>query len=161
MTTRHDPGGYAGDSEDRSVFVNSLDEALKTKPVGRKPRGKRRIEDIARRRLQDAEKMAREQRKVIRSGKGHDDPSFVKAFNETTKTMTNLLAEIRQAHEAERKAFGGLTQDQLDQVFVAQLARIASKLEADDWRALLAVGWGDAIAEMLVRQFEQPAEVPA
>lgn len=143
--------------EARRVYVDQIDEALRTsirpKRAPRRPR--RRIEDVATRRLRDAEKLARLQRDKIATEFG--EVSFTKAFNETTKTITNLLETIRRGHEAERKAFAGLTEEQLDQVFTAQLARIAAKLETDERRLMLEIWFGKEVTDVLL---QTPAQEP-
>lgn len=137
--------------ESRRVYVDQIDEALRTsvrpKRAPRRPR--RRIEDIATRRLRDAEKLARLQRDKIPTEFG--DVSFTKAFNETTKTITNLLETIRRGHEAERKAFAGLTEEQLDQVFTAQLGRIAAKLDEAEKRLMLETWFGKDVTDVLLQ----------
>lgn len=150
-------GVTASGAENRRLYVNSIDEAMqraardgKKHPGPRQPR--RQIADIAIRRMKDTESLAREQRKLLVTKAG--DPEFARAFNATTKSITNLLSEVRRNYESERKAFGGLTEEQLEQVFKAQLARIAPKLEESERRMMLEIWFGPEIAEVLLKPRE-------
>jgi hypothetical protein len=155
---------HAAGAEAARLYIDSIDEAAqKAAQTGKKPAGprapRRQVNDIARRRLKDAEKLAKQQRKLLVTLAG--DPVFTKAFNETTKTITNLIETIRRGHESERKAFGGLSEEQLDAVFRSQLHRVASKLDEGERRMLLTVWFGEEIAEVLLkpRMAERPMVV--
>jgi hypothetical protein len=149
-------------SEARRVYLDQVDEALQRaqnkgpgRPGTRAPR--RQVADIAIRRLRDAEKIARKQRKLLRDHA--DDPSFQRAFNETTKSITNLLEAIRRNGEGERKAFAGLSEEQLEQVFRSQLLRNAHKLNEGERRDLLTIWFGADVADVLL-QPREPVPVP-
>lgn len=155
---------HASGAEGRRVYIDQIDEAMqraardgKKHPSPRQPR--RQVGDIALRRLKDAEKLAKAQRELLTAKA--DDPEFTRAFNATTKTITNLLETIRRGHEAERKAFAGLSEDQLATVFRSQLTRIAPKLKDEEKRILLTIWFGVEVTEVLLQPhaIEPAAEV--
>lgn len=136
------------------AYLDQLDEALsRTDRDGKRFRGprapRRQISDIAQRRLRDLEKIAREQRKLLAEKAG--DAEFARAFNETTKSMANLLEQIRRSKEAERKAFAGLSEEQLEQVLRSQLLRLGPLLDESEKRNLLTMWFGSDVAGVLLQ----------
>lgn len=112
-------------------------------------------EDVAVRQLRQAEKIRRRLDKHLNAMSKADeqwvpDVDFVKASAENSRTITQLLNSLRLQRKAHKDAMGGLTQEQLDAVFVHNLKRIASALTDEQWHALLSIKFGDEVARVMV-----------
>lgn len=149
------PSGAAG----RVVHLDAVEEAL-SKPVRRAPgRPRRQLRDFAIRQLKRAEKLQRYLDGELKKGKKGKqlDPVFVQAVQtckSLTDTMMNAIEQIRRADKAEKDKLGGLTEEQLDQVFKTQLARIAPNLDDEARRLLITTWYGEDVAEVLLKPRE-------
>jgi hypothetical protein len=154
----------------RAIFVDAIDEALRrranlvTKPKPpRRPR--RQLNDIAMRQLKRAERIQRLMTREIVEIESEKDaegkPSgkvpgeLVTNFNQLTHTVSNLMEQIRRGEKAEREKFGGLTEDQMDEVFKQQLHRIAPSIQDYDRYVLLTAWYGEEIATLLTGKAAQ------
>lgn len=158
----------ASGAHGRAIFVDAIDEALKVRAhrVARgldkpKPprRSRRQLNDIAMRQLRQAEKVQRMMARQIGlvadekddSGKqvGCVSADFIESFNKLTATIAQLMEQIRRGEKLEREKFGGLTEDQMDEVFKQQLQRIGPRIEDYDRFVLLTAWYGEEIARLL------------
>jgi hypothetical protein len=131
--------------------LDALDQALAVSKPRRKRGPKSRLEDVVRRQLKAAERLARRQREFIDTN--HKDVDFVKAFNDTTKSIANLSETLRRIHESERKAFAGLNEEQLQAVFRGQLSSIAIALTDDEKRMMLEQWFGVEVTDVLMKRW--------
>lgn len=152
------PSGHA----ERVVHLDAVEEALR-KPVRRtRNRPRRQLRDFAVRQLRRAEKYQNALDKQMALAKKGTalDPVLVQAVQTAksiTDTMMNAIEQIRRSDKAEREKMGGLTDDQLLQVLITQLARVAGSMTDDQWRLLIGVKFGEAVADALLG----PREVAA
>lgn len=154
------------ETSSEALYLDSVDEALRKGRRRGAPKGprqpRRQVNDIAIRQLRLVER----QRRLLASQlapltepcKTCGQPrtlepialsALVKASANVSDQIVRLSQSIRLGYEAERKAFEGLTEDQLEAVFRQQLGRIA--LDDADKRVIL-VGWfGDDVADVLLK----------
>lgn len=156
-------GSSSSGVEGRKVYVDAIEQALErsARATGkdRKPsRSHRSVVDQLRRRLLDAEKLERLQRKQIedlRKECREDkmkrlDAAFVNSFVALTTASNNLAEQIRRCVEAERKAIEGLEDDQLDEVLRSHLPRLAGGMVEGDKRAMLETWFGVDVTNVLL-----------
>jgi len=159
-----DASGAAG----RRIYLDAVDEAMQRRralvvapKAPRKPR--RQLNDIAIRQLKHAEKLQRIMGRTIAEASGperldeHGKPikqpeitaAFVQSFNQLTQSITNAMEQIRRGDKAEKEKLGGLSEEQMDEVFKQQLERIATKLDDYDRYVLLLAWYGEEVAMLI------------
>lgn len=149
-----------------TLFTDAIDEArargAREARKARIGRPKRHLADIELRSLKQLETVSRRLgRKLVKMGPDWlPDEAFISAITETAGAITKLSRSLRLAREAEAKAMGDLTGDQLDEVFRVQLPRVAPMLTEEDWRSLLSIGMGEDIAEAAITVWKQRAGAP-
>jgi hypothetical protein len=138
------------------VHVDAVEEALKVKSP-RNARPKRQLRDFAVRQLKRSEKYQRELDKALEKARKTGapiDPVLVQAVQTAksiTDTMMTAIEQVRRSEKSEREKMSGLTDDQLMQVLITQLPRIADEMDDEQWRALLGTRWSAAVIEVLLR----------
>lgn len=154
----------------RRLYLDAVDEALNSpKRVGpgapkgpRKPR--RQVNDIAIRQLKAVERQRRALAQQLSPTEPRCDAcgkpathgpealaALVRASSDVSDQIVKLSQSVRLGYEAERKAFEGLTEDQLDVVFRDQLRRVAAVLDTETKRMLLVTWFGQDVADVLLK----------
>lgn len=137
------------------MFADALDEARAAGHVdGKRKMGgeKRHLVDLEVSQLKQAESIRRRLDRLLRL-KGIDwipDQAFIEAHKSATQTISTISRSLRLAKQAEREHRSKLSDDELDQAFIVELRRIATRLTEQQWRALLVAGMGADIAEAAI-----------
>lgn len=123
-------------------------------PSGTPKQPRRRIQDCAIRQLKNVEKERRIIGRMLSGGALTVDelPVVMTASAQVTDQITKLSQSIRLGAKDEREAMAGLSEAQLDEVFISQLTRLAPKIEPAQRRILIGVWFGDDVAAVLFKE---------
>jgi hypothetical protein len=151
---------WSAGQENRRFFVDALERALKEPGKRGIKRRNNLAEDVLMRALQSADKLRKRidgwmRREIERDENWIPTSDFIEVNAKNTAAIAAAIRELRAIKAAEKEAYKGLTQEQVDQVFVSQLVRISPRLSDEHWRALIEVKWGENVAEVML------ANVPA
>jgi hypothetical protein len=147
MTTS--PGPNAG-TGGWTLFEDALEEAgVRGRRKKRIGRPKRQLADVTLAAIKTIEGMRRRLDRDIRKQSEDWLPTqqHIRAATELAGALVKLERSVRLGREAERNAMGSLTDEQMEQVLISNLTRVASVLTELQWRTLLAAGLGEDIAE--------------
>lgn len=165
--THYPKGGDASGQDGRTLYLNAVDEALTKRRGPGAPRGPRRprrqVNDVAVRQLRDVEK----QRRILsrRLAPTTDpcvschlpkdlEPAELRALVEASASVSHQIVQLSQSirlgYKQENEAFKGLTEEQLEAVFRAQLPRIASGMTDRERRSILEIWFGPDVADVLL-----------
>lgn len=142
-------------SECRRIYLDAIEQATRV-PNARGTLRRNLAEDVLVRQLKQAEKIRfrldKQMRRAIKDNEDWvPDVDFVTSSAKNTDAIAKALSALRAIRKDGKDARKGLTDEQLDAVFVHQLNRIASGLSSEQWRTLLAHGFGTDVADAVLK----------
>lgn len=139
----------------RKLYLDAIDAARAL--AGRPPvRTNRTLEALAMRHIEQFEKLMRQFSRRIRKECRADehwlpDADFVRAMTAVGERIDVAWKNMRAARAEERQAYKDLSEQQMDEVFVAHLLRIAHEMPVEHRRVMLAQWFGRDAADALLK----------
>lgn len=145
------------------IYLDAIDEALKTAKSYRTRVTRNLAEDVAVRQIRQSERIRKHLDKQMRDSlvanpEWAPSPDYVRMSAENSRTIASLLTALRMARSEQRKTMAGLTDEQLDKVFIHQLHRVALNMTREHWHSLLRLKFGTEVADLLAPLKPSPQE---
>lgn len=147
-------------AEKRALYIDAIEAATRVKGQrGYASFGRNLAEDVLIRQLKQAEQIRKRLDKAMRQAIAADedwipDVNFVTASAKNTEAIAKSLGALRAIRKDAKEARRGMTNDELDAVFIHQLRRVAVTMTTPQWRELLGAAFGLDVADAVLKARE-------